>query len=262
MMRVLASAGVLLALSACAARVPPRPAGEVSPDPAAVDAFVSATRGCRGLRTLTAELTLSGRAGDERVRGRVHAGFETGGALRLEGLAPFGPPVFTLAGRREQATLLTRDRRVLPATRVSLVLERLTGLALGADDLRLLLSGCLIDGAQPSQGKRWPGGWRAVTLATDRVAYLREAQGAAVVVAADYGPWTVDYREHVNGWPRAVRVRRTGAASIDVTARIGQLEVNVPIADRAFAIDVPADAVPMTLDDLGAAAPLKPKAPS
>lgn len=258
MIRRVVGAALALTISACAARVPPRPTGEVAPDPTAIQAFETATRACRGLRTVTAELSLSGRANGERIRGRVHSGFESGGAVRLEGIAPFGPPMFILAGRDETATLVMRDRRVLRDTRVALVLERLTGLALGADDLRWLLSGCLAENPSPTDGKRWPSGWRAVALGNERVAYLKQQQGAEVVVAADYGPWTVDYRDHVNGWPREVRVRRRDGAAIDVTARIGELETNVPIEPRAFSVDVPADALPMTLDDLGSAAPLAP----
>lgn len=163
-----------LALSACAARLPPRPVGTPSVDTTAVDAFTRATLACRGFRTLTGELSLSGRASGERIRGRVIAGLEAGGSVRLEGVAPFGAPVFILAGRAERATLLLpREHRVLPETAVADVLERLTGLALGADDLRLMISGCLVDDAVPSGGQQWPGGWQAVTLAADRVAYLR-----------------------------------------------------------------------------------------
>ncbi len=262
MIRLLASAALGLALSACAARMPPRPGGSVTPDPTAIQAFETATRQCRGLRTLKAELSLSGQANGERIRGRVHSGFESAGAIRLEGLAPFGPPAFILAGRNDTATLLMRDRRVLPNTRVALVLERLTGLALGADDLRLMLSGCLSDNPTPVDGKRWASGWRAVSLGDGRVAYLRQQQGSEVVVAADYGPWAVDYGQHSNGWPREVRVRRRDGTSVDVTARLAELETNVPIDPRAFSVDVPADAVPMTLDDLGSAAPLAPNKPS
>ena len=260
----------MLAWSACASRTPPRPAGVPASDPTALVAFANATAACRGFRSLTGELSLSGRASNERIRGRVIAGLEAGGLVRLEGLAPFGPPVFILAGRAEQATLLLpREHRVLRDTRVSAVLERLTGLALGAEDLRLMVSGCLADNAVPTDGKQWPGGWQAVSLAPDRVAYLRVRQGVPVVVAADYGPWHLDFSEHAGGYPRVVRVRRlrqgfgaqgrAGDLITDVTARIGGLEVNVTIDPLAFTLDVPADADPMTLDELRSVAPLVPK---
>ena len=268
----LSTLALVLALSACAARTPPRPAGTPGPDPTAIDAFITATASCRGFRSLTGELSLSGRAAGERIRGRVIAGLESGGSVRLEGVAPFGPPIFILAGKGELATLLLpREHRVLTNTAVSAVLERLTGLALGADDLRLMVSGCLADNAAPTEGKQWPGGWQAVTLAPDRVAYLRLQQGQPVVVAADYGPWHLDYSEHLSGYPRVLRVRRLrqgfGAqgrdkdATTDITARVGELEVNTAINPLAFTLEVPADADPMTLDELRSVAPLVPKEP-
>ena len=256
--RRLALAASVLALSACAARLPPRPAGATTPDPSAIEAFTTATRACRGFRTMTAELALSGRAGGEKIGGRVHAGLEAGCAVRLEGMAPFGPPVFILAGRNERATLvLPRERRVLRDTAVAALLERLTGLALGADDLRLMVSGCLADNAAPADGRQWPGGWQAVTLGPDRIAYLRARQGRPVVVAADYGPWRIDYADHLSGYPRVVRVRRWEDASTDLTARVGQLEVNTTLDPRAFTVDIPPDADPMTLDELRSVAALK-----
>src|SRR6185436_20120290 len=122
----------------------------------AVDQFKTATKACIGFRSLVAELSLSGKAGSEKIRGRVHAGLERGGDVRLEGVAPFGAPVFILAGKNDKATLLLpRDHRVLRDTGVATVLERLTGLALSADDLRLILSGCLVENASPADGRRW-----------------------------------------------------------------------------------------------------------
>lgn len=256
----LALVASVLLLGGCAARMPPRPTGAPSPDSTAIDAFTNATRACRGFKTLTAELAISGRAGGEKLGGRVHAGLEAGGAVRLEGIAPFGAPVFILAGRNERATLLLpRDRRVLKETPVPEVLERLTGLALGADDLRLMLSGCLVDNAAPTEGRQWPGGWQAVTLGPGRVAYLRVRQGQPVVVAADYGAWRIDYAEHASGYPRVVRVRPSGDTSTDVTARVGDLQANTDIDPRAFVVEIPSDADPMTLDELRSVAPLKPK---
>jgi hypothetical protein len=267
----------LFVISACAARMPPRPAGTAVPDPTAAEAFAAATAQCQGFRSIEGELALSGRAGDERVRGRVLTGLEAGGHVRLEAPAPFGAPFFILAGRAEQATLvLPRERRVLADTSVAAVLERLTGLSFGADDLRLIVSGCLVDRPAPSaagspsgglcptgcQGRQWPGGWQAVTIGPERVAYLRLAHGRPVLMAADYGAWHVDYSQHANGFPRVVRVRSAlGEASsdptrVDITARVEQLDVNTSINPRAWEVEVPSDADPMTLDELRAIAPL------
>ena len=246
--------------SACAPKLPPRPVGSPTPDPAAIDAFTTATAACKGFRSIEGELSLSGRAGGERVRGRILTGLESGGNVRLEAVAPFGAPFFVLAGRNERATLvLPREHRVLSDTGVAEVLGRITGLALGADDLRLIVSGCLVDKAAPADGKQWGGGWKAVTIGPDRVAYLRVQNGQPVLTAADYGPWHVDYSGHSAGFPRVVRVRRAGDAAIDITARIEQLEVNTQINPRAWTVDVPSDAEPMTLDELRSIAPLAEK---
>jgi hypothetical protein len=257
-----ALAGLLVALtlSACAAKTPPRPVGAPTPDPTAGAAFATATAACKGFRSIEGELALSGRAGGERVRGRILTGLEAGGAARLEAVAPFGAPFFILAGRNERATLvLPREHRVLKDTGVAEVLERITGLAFGADDLRLILSGCLTDKAEPSDGRQWGGGWKAVTIGPERVAYLRIQNGLPVLTAADYGAWHVDYSGHASGFPRIVRVRRSGDTGIDITARVEQLQVNTAINPLAWVVEIPSDADPMTLDELRSIAPLAEK---
>lgn len=186
--------------ASCAARLPPRPSGAASASPDAAAHFDRATAHCAGLRTATMELGLSGRAGDETVRGRVITGLERGGAARLEGLAPFGAPLFILVARAEQATLLLpRDRRVLASTPVAVVMERLTGLALGADDLLQALTGC-IGAGDAEGGRQWPGGWRAVSTEAGSTIFLRDREGTWAVVAVDAGAWRADYSEIVNAY--------------------------------------------------------------
>jgi hypothetical protein len=256
----------VIATSGCAARMPPRPSGTATPDPTAADAFVSATALCDApfRFAVEGELSLSGRAGGERVRGRVLFGLQEPGSIRLEAPAPFGAAFFILAGRNERATLLLpRERRVLKDTPVADVLERITGLALGADDLRFIISGCLVAKATLSEGRRWGADWKAVNIAPDRVAYLRMQNGKPVLTAADYGAWHVDYAAHdASGVARNVRVRRATDNAIDITARIEQFTTGGPINSRAWSIDVPSDADPMTLDELRSIAPLAERKPS
>lgn len=260
-MRVLGLAcfcGYLWLTAGCATRLPSRPAGAETPDPSAVLAFQRATSACAGLKTVTSEIRLSGRAGSERLRGTLHAGLVAPGALRFEAVAPFGPPVFILAGKDNRATVLfPRDNRVLLDVPLADVLDRLTALALNADDVRRILTGCLAGESQPAAGFTWNGGWQSVTLGPGITAYLQHRNGAPMVVAADYGPWLVDYADHANGWPRAVRIRSREAGRVDATARLDQLEINAGIDDRAFAVDVPANAERITLNDLRAIAPLR-----
>jgi outer membrane biogenesis lipoprotein LolB len=250
-------------LSACATRLPPRPSGAPVPDSTALEAFSAATRACAGLRTMTAELRLSGRAGTERIRGTLQAGLAAPASIRVEAVAPFGPPFFIIGGRENRATLLLpRDARVLPDAAVPDLLERLTGLRLAASDVRLMLSGCLAEGQAARDGRRWADGWQAVSVANlaapdaGIVAYLRTRAGAPLVVAADHGAWRVDYADHVNGFPRTVRIRSATGDAIDISVAIGQLSTNVTIDERAFDVTAPADAVVMTIDDLRSVAPL------
>jgi hypothetical protein len=254
---------IVLLLAGCAARAPMRPSGAAAPDPAAGQAFADATRACGTLSTLTAEIGLSGRAAGERVRGRLLTGFAAPASARLEAVAPFGPPAFILAARDDRGTVLfPREKRVLPDTKVAEILERLTGLDLGAGELRLLLTGCLVEGPTATDGRSWTGGWRAVTLGERRTAYLRDVAGRPLVVAADYGAWQIDYADHLNGWPRTVRVRRADATDTDLTARLQQLEINVSLEPAAFDVEIPAGTERVTLDDLRSVAPLREKSPS
>jgi hypothetical protein len=242
--------------AACTARTPPRPSGSPAPSPDAVQSYATATAHCKGLRTLTAELGLSGRAGDDRLRGRIIAGLESGGSARLEGVAPFGPAVFILVARDEAATLLLpRDRGVVTATTVAAVLERMTGLALGAGELLRVLSGC--PGSAPSDGREYPGGWRTVSVdgGTSTVV-LRQQAGEWMVVGADAEGWHGDYARTLNGFPRTVRLRSRDGR-VDLTARVDQLEVNAPIPQAAWEVAIPPGTRPLTLDDLRAVAPLR-----
>ena len=134
-----------LGAAACATAATIRlPDGPWADEPSAAGAFESASAACRGVRTLTAELGVRGKAGRSKIRGRVLAGFERGGSLRLEAPAPFGAPVFILVSRANRATLLLpRDRRILRDVAVDDVLDAITGLRRSSDDVLALLAGCL-----------------------------------------------------------------------------------------------------------------------
>ena len=53
---------------------------------------------CAALTSVTAELGLSGRVGNAKLRGRIQAGFARPDKVRLEAVAPFGAPFFIVAG--------------------------------------------------------------------------------------------------------------------------------------------------------------------
>ena len=255
--------------AACATTATIRlPEGPWTDDPLAAGAFQSASEACRGVRTLTAELAVRGRAGQARIRGRVLAGFERGGAMRLEAPAPFGAPIFILVARSNRATLLLpRDRRVLRGSAVEDVLEAITGLRRSSDDLLALVSGCLAAGAvQAGPGQRSPGGWSRVELGGGITAFLAREGGGWRIAAGQReaghagSAWSVSYAAFASGFPGAVTLRQEAAggsaAATALSFEVSQLETNVPIDARAFEVVVPADAQPLTLEELRQSGPL------
>ena len=55
-----------------------------------------------------------------------------------------------------------------------------------------------------------------------------------------------------------MRLTATGpnANGTDLTLRLSQLEINMPLDAAVFEVEVPADATPLTLDELRRAGPL------
>ncbi len=246
-----ASLASLLGAAACATATLARPSGLPVDAPGAVDVLTSATHHCRPLRTATAEIRLSGHAGAQRVRARILAGFAEPASLRLEALAPFGPPALVFASDGTNTTLLfPRDEQVLRDAPVASVLDALTGLALDAADLRQLLFGCLVPAA--GRGVTYGSQWSVVEAAEHR-AFVR----SGLLVAVDYRGWQVDYSAHEHGVPRAVRVRRaTPGGALDLVATVSNIAINIELDARAFTVAVPAGATAMTLGDLRTASPL------
>ena len=246
-------------VSSCAARSAPFPSDPGSPfiDYAAVHAQLS--QSCAAVRTLTAELSLSGRAGSQRLRGRVVAGFERPASVRLEGVAPFGPPAFILAARQGDATLLLpRDNAVLRGESAADILGALTGISLAPADLQAVLTGCVEAAPAATGGRLHANGWASIDLAGGSVVYLRRAAGAWQPAGARRGEWEIEYGEWQGAFPRQVRLRSANpSVTVDLTAAIGQLETNVDVPPEAFGVNVPDNAEPITLDELRDAGPLR-----
>ena len=253
---LLAIAAAAVIASACAARVPGRPTGAGVNAPLALQALAGATKHCRPLRTATAEIRLAGRAGQERVRARLLSGFAEPASLRLEALAPFGAPALLFASSGATTTLyFPREAQVLRDAPVASVLDALTGLALDAADLRRLLFGCV--GGDAGRGTQYGSSWQVVE-AGDTRAFLK----SGVLVAAEYRGWQVDYAAHESGIARTVRVRRAlPQGPVDLVVTLVSLEINIALDAAAFTLAVPADASPVTLEDLRAASPFAARKP-
>ncbi|MEX2270498.1 MAG: hypothetical protein WD690_03445 [Vicinamibacterales bacterium] len=221
-------------------------------------AWAAAAGSCLGVRTLTAELALSGRAGDTRMRGRVQAGFEAPGRIRLEGVAPFGQPVFILAGDGAQATLLLpRDERVVTAPGAAEILEALAGVRLDADALRAVLTGCVF--SDPPTGATGHGGIARFAFAGGAV-YVERRSNVSRIVAGETQSFLIEYPDAFAGsaFPRRVRISRGAAVgdAVDITIAMSQIETNIDLPVAAFTIDIPPGTRPMTIADLRAAGPL------
>ena len=252
------AAAVLLLAVACAPGRPALPTGAGQPFADASAALDAASAVCRGVRTWTAEMSLAGRSGRQKLRGRLIAGLAPA-ALYLEAVAPFGRPIFQLAARDGRATLLLpRDERILRDAAPADVVEALTGVALGPDQLRALVSGCVSPASVPSEGRTYPGGWLAVDLGAGATAFLRMRDGSWRIEAGRLPNLTVQYGDIRNGLPRRLRLRSEAGAfpDVDLTLDVSQIEVNVTVPDQTFVIAGGADAAPMTIEELRAAGPL------
>ncbi len=255
--------GMLLALlvSACGAKHFEPPAGAGTPFADYAAALDQARAQCRGVKTMRATLSLSGRAGTTKLRGRVDAGLAAPDEIRLEGRAPFGRPVFILVARdAANATLwLPRDNRVLRDAHPAAIVEALAGVALAPDELRSVLAGCGFGTAAPSDARAY-GDWVAVNAADGATHYLKRADTRWRLLASTRDAIIVEYRDFLSSRPATLRMSsrapKSGERPTDLTVKLSDVELNVPLEAEVFRVDVPPDADPLTLDELRRAGPL------
>ena len=242
----------------CAPKRVPLPTDTGTPFPDFKQVHQEITRTCSGIRTLTAELSLSGRAGDEKLRGRVIAGFARPVSMRLEGVAPFGPPAFILVtARADDATLLLpRDARVVRGERADAILGALTGVMLAPADLQAILTGC-VTGAAPTTGALHRGNWASIGFEDGATMYLTRAGQNWQLRAARRGPWQIEYEVGGGTLPAAVTLHADMPVRVDLRAAIAQVETNVDLDASAFTLTVPREAQPLSLDVLRANGPLR-----
>jgi hypothetical protein len=171
--------------------------------------------------------------------------------VRLEAPAPFGRPVFTLVARDDKATLvLNRDRRVIRDASPTALVEALAGVPLSPDDLRGAVAGCGFGAGELTNGESFPNGWVAGESGNARV-WLHKVGGAWQLAAATRNGLEIRYDQFASGRPAAVRLRATGTdAATDLTLQLSQVDINVPLEDKVFDVEIPDDAAPITLDEL------------
>jgi outer membrane biogenesis lipoprotein LolB len=207
---------------------------------------------------MSAELSLAGRAGAERLRGRVHAGFVRPDSMRLEGVAPFGPPAFILASRDRTATLLLpRDSAVLRGQPPEQILGALVGVTLAPADMLAIITGCVVPSPMPASGRLHEKGWASIAIG-DAELFLQRTSDWEIRAARRNG-WQIEYANwHGQQFPPTVRlISNAQTINVDLTATITQVQANIDLDAAAFPVDVPPDARPLTLEQLREAGPLR-----
>jgi len=241
----------------CISSTPLLPGDAGVPFPDFAQAHGVASAACRAVITFTAEIRLSGQVAGEAFGVRMLSGFQRPASMRLVGLSPFGAPVFILAASESESVLyLQRDQRVLRGASATELLDATVGVALGPEELLAVLTGCVAMSPDPIGGRLHRNGWVAIDLADGSTVYLDFDEGDWRPRAALRGEWVVDYPPFPGTFPDEVVLRSTRQA-VEVTARVAQFEANTPIDAAAFAVVVPDHAIPITLDELRAAGPLR-----
>ena len=235
----------------------PTDAGTPFPDFAAVHKQVSSA--CTGVRTLRSVLNLRGRVGAERLSGNVHAGFTRPASMRLEGVPPFGQPIFILAAQGGTGVLLLpRDERVLRDQPPQTILEALVGVGLAPADLLAILTGCVAPEPTATGGRLHANGWASIDLEGGAMIYLRRATSQWELRAAQRDGWQLEYTMGQARFPASVRLTsESQKVPVDLTTGISELEANIDLDSAAFRVDVPAKAKPLTLQELRESGPLR-----
>jgi len=252
---------LLSSAGGCAARGLTLPSGDGTPFPEFGSAFDEATSGCQQTRTMTAELAMSGRVGGHKLRGRILAGFERPSSLRLEGVAPFGPPAFTLVASPAGATLLLpRDPAVLTGEPPEAILAALVGIDLRPSQLLSIVAGCGLSAAAPTAGRSFSEGWVRVDLAGGVSAFLKQDRGRWQIQASAAPPLRVEYGGRETDRPARIRLvlndEGSDEARADLRLQVSQVQINIDLDPAAFAVRVPAGATRITLEELRQAGPL------
>jgi hypothetical protein len=247
--------------ASCAAplmKLPQEP-GVLATDGAAI--LAQATAACRGIRTLSAEISVGGRVAGRGIRrARLLVGTSAPASVYLDAPAPFGASAFIFAAVDNQGTLLLpRDRRVLEGGRPAEVLEAVTGVPLSPSELRQTLTGCAppLDAVQTRQ---IGDAWRVV--GDTSLWYLNRArpdQPWRLVAAVHRGgerEWRVEYADFRSDLPRRLRLASTAADGFDLTITLADLDINVPLEADVFRPQVPPGYAPISLEDLRRAGPM------
>jgi hypothetical protein len=250
-----------VATASCAAPILKLPSASGAAARDGAEAFSQAFTTCRGIRTLTAEVSVGGRVNGQRLRARLQLGLAQPASAYIEAPAPFGAPIFVFAAVNDDATLLLpRDQQVLEHGRPADVLEAIAGVPLAPAGLRATLTGCVADGETRTNATQPDEHWRV--FPGDDELYLhrdRDADPWHLVVVMHRSPgsaWRAEYRDFMGNMPRSIHLISTPSARFDLQLTLSNVELNVPIEPETFRVRIPAGARPLTIEELRSGGPL------
>ena len=251
---------LVLAATACGARGFSFPVGSGDTFSGFSEVFEEASRSCRGVRTMTAELQVTGKVGETALRIRAVAGLAHPDAVRLEGIAPFGRLGFVFVAKADQAVLLLpRENLVVTDQDPNKVLEALTGLPIEPAELRAILSGCVAPDPKPIGGRLYGQSLVAVDVGTQATVFVRYKEMPMKIIAGLVKGIALEFAEFSGSMPRLIRIRSArnpGGVPIDLVVRLSQLEINTTLDPLVFSVDVPPEAEPLSLEGLRHMGPL------
>jgi hypothetical protein len=141
---------------------------------------------------------------------------------------------------------------VLRGSPPAAIVEALAGVALTPSELRAAVAGCGLGVTTPTNGRTFNENWAAVD-STGGTVYLHRVEERWRVGASVRDHLTIQYGDFAGGRAATVYMRTTVA---DLALRLSQVEVNAAIDSRAFDIEIPRDALPLSLEELRRAGPL------
>ena len=250
------------AMGACAPAlfVPPVGPGEPAPDAAA--AWADATRACRGVTSYKGSLRVSGHISGDRIPTTVT--IDTGAAptgLRLEAHAA-GRAIFQMAGTAREATLYLDDGHRYATGKPEELTEALVGVRLGPARWLALLTGCVATPPDFVSGVRYGQDLRIATASAN--IFLSTMDGAWHAHHALFDGLVVTYERFtaaVSSFPSEwTLISEAGRdPSVSLSIAVDNATAGQPLSSGVFTINLPADAVPMTIDELRASGPLRKK---
>ena len=254
-----------LVVAGCATRSFVIPTGPGTVETTLAQAYQASVAPCGDLRSLTADIKLSGRVDGRRVRGTLQVGLTRDGGVRIEAVAPFGAPIFTIAGRADAGTLwLPRSQEVVRAAPAE-ILEALTGVALPPSGLFEIVTACPATDDAVVKAERFTGPDLArVSLRSGAEVWWRPGVSPLRPLGARRAGALVEYGAFAGDHPQTVRLGATpgtagtsGASRADLSLTLQQIETNVALGDEAFTLAVPGGAKALTLGELRQAGVLR-----